>query len=147
MPKLNKKPMPDSDIFAMRGAKVKWPTLRGGYLTNEAVDKIRTWAFGVIFLEGEYHTRLNFGKSESLERAVFFEHLHKVNDSPIFLLCWVGNYHNGSIFHCAWQFPQMYHYDWEELEKAALKTYARVAAAVYAGKEKDPEVKAFLEQR
>ena len=107
MPKRTRLPMPDESYFASRGSKVKWPTLRGAYLTDDSVEELRKYAFGVIFLDGEYRTRLNFDKKESTERAVFFEHLHKVTGDSIFLLIWVGNYHNGSIFHCAWQFPQM----------------------------------------
>lgn len=135
--------MPESPFFAMRGSKVKWPTLRGAYLSDTSVAKIRSWAYGVIFLEGDYNTRLNFGR-DSTERAIFFEHLHRVDGSPIFLLCWVGNYHAGSIFHSAWQFPQMYHYSWDNLEKAAFVTYRRVAKALYGTRDMDPEVAAFL---
>lgn len=121
---------------------MKWPTLRGGYLTDEAVERIRSFAYGVIFLDGTYQTRLNFDKGPPDERAVFFEHLHRVENESIFLLCWVGNYHAGSIFHCAWQFPQMYHWGWQNLEKAAVKTYFKVATAVQTN---DSEVRSFLE--
>ena len=125
--KKTRQPIPEPSWFAERGSKVKWPTLRGAYLTDDSVEALRKMAFGVIFLDGEYNTRLNFDKKDSLERAVFFEHLHKVQGHHIFLLIWIGNYHAGSIFHCAWQFPQMYHWDWYELEKAAFKSYKQIA--------------------
>jgi hypothetical protein len=118
--------MPDESNFAFRKTKVKWPTLRGAYLTDENIEELRKMAFGVIFLEGEYQTRLNFDKGPPEERAVFFEHLHRVQGESLFLLIWVGNYYNGSIFHCAWQFPQMFHWDWLALEKAAIKSYIKI---------------------
>lgn len=128
----------------MRGTKVKWPTLRGAYLTDEAVTKLRKYAFGVIFLEGEYNTRLNFDRSSATERAVFFEHLHRVTGESIFLLIWVGNYHAGAIFHCAWQFPQVFHWKWRPLERAAIESYRSVALALYGDGPMDSEVAAFL---
>ena len=106
-------------------------------------------AFGVIFLDGPYNTRLNFGNrgpytldvDEGTERAIFFEHLHKVDGAAIFLLCWIGNYYAGSIFHCAWQFPQMYHWNWKDLERAAFKTYKTVATILDC---QDEEVLEFI---
>lgn len=141
--KRNRFPLPDSPVFAMRGTDVKWPTLRQAFLNDNTVALLRAKAYGVIFLDGPYNTRLNFG-SDSKERAVFFEHLHKVQDSHIFLLCWIGNYHAGCIFHCAWQFPQMEHWKVQDLEWAAFRTYKAVATIVYEGRPMDPEVDAFL---
>lgn len=145
--KRNRFPLPDSPIFSVRGEDVKWPTLRGAYLDDEGVALLRRKAFGVIFLDGMYNTRLNFGRTSSTERAVFFEHLHKVQDSHIFLLVWIGNYHAGSIFHCAWQFPQMEHWNVRDLEWAAYRTYKEVAKVMYRGKKRDEvdaEVVEFL---
>jgi hypothetical protein len=142
--KRNRQPLPDSAIFSRRGTKVKWPTLRGAYLTDESIAKIRRIAFGVIFLEGEYNTRLNFEHKDSKERAVFFEHLHRVDGDSLFLLCWIGNYHAGAIFHCAWQFPQHLLWPNPKLELAAFKTYRTMATILYEGKPSDPEVHSFL---
>lgn len=143
--------MPDESYFAMRGSRVKWPTLRGAFLTEDNIKELRKMAFGVIFLEGTYHTRLNFAKrgpytyqDPSEEDAVFFEHLHRVEGESIFLLIWIGNYHAGSIFHCAWQFPQMYHWNWLALERAAVRSYEQIARILYRGQEMDPEVKEFV---
>lgn len=133
--------MPDESYFASRCSKVKWPTLRGAYLDDDTVEQLRKYAFGVVFLDGDYNTRLNFDKKDSVERAVFFEHLHKVQGHSIFLLIWVGNYHNGAIFHCAWQFPQMWHWGWLNLERAAIQSYRKVADILDC---QDPEVRKFL---
>lgn len=144
MTKRNRQVLEDSPIFSRRGTKVKWPTLRGAYLDDESIGKIRKIAFGVIFLEGNYNTRLNFERKVSLEKAIFFEHLHRVDGESLFLLCWIGNYHAGAIFHCAWQFPQHLHWETPSLEYAAFKTYRTIANIMYNGRDKDPEVEAFL---
>lgn len=148
-PKRNRIALPQSPVFGMRGENVKWPTLRGGFLDDEKILALRKIAFGVIFLEGMYNTRLNYDKKPSEERAVFFEHLHKVDGDSLFLLCWIGNYHAGSIFHCAWQFPQ--HLAWPQvpLEFAAYRTYRQVANILYKGiprSQIDSEVLAFLKE-
>jgi hypothetical protein len=129
----------------MRGTDVKWPTVRGGYLNDKNVALLRTQAFGVIFLDGTYHTRLN-GDGPDEERGIFFEHLHQVDGDHIFLLCWVGNFHNGSIFHCAWQFPQHQHWPIRKLEYAAFHTYRRVVKTIYGNSEWDSAVYAFCNQ-
>ncbi len=146
MTKRTRQPIPEPSLFAMRGKKVKWPTMKGAFLTDQKVADLKKMAFGVIFLEGDYNTRLNFDKKDSTERAIFFEHLHKVDGEHIFLLIWIGNYHNGCIFHCAWQFPQMHHWNWDSLEKAALGSYKRIAEIMYKGFTMDKEVAAICEQ-
>lgn len=143
-PKRNRMPLPNSPIFAMRGERVKWPTLRKAWLTDESVGRLRNIAHGVIFLDGTYNTNLNYGKRPPEERAVFFEHLQKVDEDHIFLLCWIGNFVNGSIFHCAWQFPQHLNWPLRPLEYAAYRTYRRIAQALYHGSPMDAEVDEFL---
>jgi hypothetical protein len=148
-PKRNRIPLLNSPVFAIRGEAVKWPTLRGAYLIDKSILELRKIAFGVIFLEGNYNTRLNYDKKPSLERAVFFEHLHKVDGDQLFLLCWIGNYHAGSIFHCAWQFPQHLNWPTQPLEYAAYRTYRQVANILYADiprEERDLEVRQFLKE-
>lgn len=151
-PKWNRLPDLESHYFSHRGTRVKWPTLRKAWLTPQAIKRIRSIAFGVIFLEGPYNTRLNYGNvgphtlENGQETAIFFEHLHKVQDQHIFLLCWVGNFHNGCIFHCAWQFPQMKAWDWQALEVAAYETYKIIANIVYDRKITDKEVQEFLKK-
>lgn len=144
--KRNRLPLPDSQIFARRGTKVKWPTLKGAYLDDKVIKKLRSIAHGVIFLEGTYNTRLNFDHKDSKERAVFFEHLHKVDGDYLFLLVWIGNYHAGSIFHCAWQFPQHLHWPLPALEIAAFQTYRTIAMILYEGVAVDPEVRDFIKR-
>lgn len=144
MTKRNRLPLPDSEVFASRGTRVKWPTLKGAYLTDENVPVLRRSAFGVIFLEGWYNTRLNSLHKGAAERAVFFEHLHKVDGDYLFLLVWIGNYHAGSIFHCAWQFPQHLNWPLPALEIAAFKTYRTIAHILYEGLTVDEEVRTFL---
>ena len=143
--KRNRLPLLDSPVFAMRKTDVKWPTLRKAYLTPENIASLRRSAFGVIFLEGKYHTRLN-GDGPDEETGIFFEHLHKVDGDHLFLLCWVGNFHNGSIFHCAWQFPQHLNWPARKLEYAAFHTYCMVAKVIYGNNPMDPEVAAFIGQ-
>ncbi len=143
-PKRNRVPLPNSPIFAMRGERVKWPTLRGAFLTDESVARLRQVAHGVIFLDGQYKTNLNYGRKPPEERAVFFEHLQQVDGDHIFLLCWVGNFVNGSIFHCAWQFPQHLNWPTRPLEYAAYRVYRLVATHLYRGIPMDAEVDEFL---
>ncbi len=147
--KRNRLPLEDSPIFAMRGTDVKWPTLRGVYLTDTTVAEIRKLAYGVIFFDGEYNTRLNFRNKDARERAVFFEHLQVVDGDHLFLLSWIGNYHAGAIFHCAWQFPQHINWPRRALEFAAFRTYRAIANIMYRNhpdRPWDPEVLAFLAQ-
>lgn len=145
--KRNRTPLPNSPIFAIREDRVKWPTLRKAYLTDASVARLRQIAHGVIFLDGTYNTNLNYDHKPPLERAVFFEHLQQVDNDHIFLLCWIGNFYNGSIFHCAWQFPQHLNWPLRPLEFAAYRTYRRIAHALYdADTPMDPEVAEFLNQ-
>lgn len=147
MTKKTRLPLPNSPIFASRGSKVKWPTLRGSFLTDRTVTELQKYAYGVIFLDGTYNTRLNFDHKPSLERAVFFEHLHNMEGGGLFLLCWVGNFHGGAIFHCAWQYPQNLHWTPQALERAAFETYKKVAYTLYTPIGKmDAEVHAFCSQ-
>jgi hypothetical protein len=94
-----------------------------------------------------YNTRLNFEKKDSYERAIFFEHLHKVDGDQLFLLCWIGNYHAGSIFHCAWQFPQHLNWPTRHLEYAAYRTYREIAIVLHGdmpAESWDREVRQFV---
>jgi hypothetical protein len=118
-------------------------------LTDSNIPELRKVAFGVIFLEGMYKTRLNYDRKPPDERAVFFEHLHKVDGDSLFLLCWIGNYHAGSIFHCAWQFPQHVAWPQQPLEYAAYRTYRQVVNILYAGiprNQIDHEILTFLKE-
>jgi hypothetical protein len=143
-PKRSRIPMDSSPVFAMRGGAVKWPTLRGAYLNKDNILSLRKTAWGVVFLEGPYNTLLNFDNKDSLECAVFFEHLIKVDGDALFLLIWVGNYHAGAIFHCAWQFPQCTAWPQRGLEYGAKRVYRQVANILYGTNPKDPEVEEFL---
>ena len=158
---INRLPMPDSDVFAQRKKHVKWPTIRRAWLTDASVGNLERSAKGqgrsIIFLDGMYKTNLNMyaqdhSKRDPIERAVFFEWMVKNGYDQFFLLCWIGNFHNGSIFHCAYQFPQMF--EWQKkygddfLEKRAFKVYKRIVEILYEHSD-DPmdfEVKRFIEQ-
>ena len=93
---------------------MKWPTLRKVYMNdfNVAALKAHVTSKGrsIIFLDGNYITKLNrYAHKDPNERAVFFEYMVKDKElkGAIFLLCWIGNFHNGCIFHAAPQYPQM----------------------------------------
>jgi hypothetical protein len=73
----------------------------------------------------------------------------------IFLLCWLGNFHNGCIFHAAPQFPQVQ--CWYEtlgyqeanlfFEIQAFKIYKEVVNIVHHGKPIiDDEVREFVQR-
>jgi len=159
--KLNRIASPKGSIFEDRGNNVKWPTLRKGYLVPEAIERIKARAQGpgksIVFLVGEYKT--NFNKFVNLppeEPAVFFEWLIRSpkNIGGIYLLCWVGQFHNGSIFHCSYQYPQVLNWTEENgvdysvnyLEYCASKVYLTVADAIYNTGEMDSEVQAFKDE-
>lgn len=155
--KMNRMSLMDSPIFKIRGNDVKWPTIRKGYLTDDNVLKLEkymtTTGRSIIFLDGTYHTNLNrwVGKDPT-ERAIFFEYMinpPKISGA-IFALAWVGNFHNGSIFHCAWQYPQIR--SWHEhtigaeefFEKQAFKIYKATVNIIYGEGKWDDEVYEFV---
>lgn len=148
-------------IFGMRKNKVKFPTFRKGYLTDEKVDKIKAHVMSkgrsIVFLDGPYETKLNrYVRADPNERAVFFEYMlrQKGTKGAIQSLCWLGSFHNGSIIHFAPQFPQ-----WacwleaggmeaiEFFENGCFRIYRAVAEILYDGLDNitDKEVKAFIE--
>jgi len=133
--KINRAVLPNS-IFEMRGNEVKWPTIRKAWLTHASVheleDHVTTKGRSIIFLDGEYRTNLNqWAKKDPYERAVFFEYLvkHPKINGGIFLLSWIGNYHNGCIIHFAWQYPQIR--CWLAAGKNAERFFERKAFQVY----------------
>jgi len=149
-------------LFSVRDTDVKWPTLRGGWLNDDVVAKLRNLAVGmgksIIFLDGTYQTNLNQHTDKSpIERAVFFEWAVKVPTKQrkehtgwIFLLSWIGNFHNGSIFHCAYQYPQVQ--EWERLfgkdylDYQAANLYRFVTSCIYPGGNiLDDDVAAFVQ--
>ena len=156
---MNRLPLNQSEVFKVRGERVKWPTIRGAYLTDESCVELRNHVTkrgrSIIFLDGEYLTNLNkFAGRPPEERAVFFEYLikHPRVKGGIFLLCWIGNFHNGSIYHCGWQFPQVK--CWEDFgtgaeamfERKAFKVYKEVVEILYkhSPNEMDSEVQEFI---
>lgn len=157
---MNRQGIPSSPFFAKRKNKVAWPTIRKAYMNDENVKELKKYVTSkgrsIVFLDGEYITKLNryVGKPPE-ERAVFFEFMCKDKNikGGIFLLCWIGNFHNGCIFHAAPQFPQSQcWYDAlgkEEadlfFEKHAIKIYKEVVRIVHEGLPIiDKEVKDFL---
>lgn len=152
---LNRLPYPNPP-WDIRGDDVKWPTLRGVWLDDSNIPRLHEAAItlgkSIIFLEGTYRTNLNqYTKRSPIERAVFFEWFFR-SPSPhrggIFFLCWIGNFHNGCIFHCAPQWPQVQ--AWEDklsrewLDKRACRIYRRVTHTLYPGDITDPDVNTFV---
>lgn len=157
---MNRQRLDNSSFFNMRKNNVKWPTLRKAYLTDETVDQLRTLATGkgrsIIFLDGEYETKLNrYVRKDPMERAVFFEYMIKDKNvkGAIFMYCWIGNFHNGSIAHFSFQYPQMN--CWTEVlensenffDKASFNLYSEIVNILYNGFDNitDKEVKDFIE--
>jgi len=151
----------ESPFFGVRKDKVKWPTFRKGYMTDENVAMIKKYATGkgrsIIFLDGQYETKLNrYVRKDPMERAIFFEFMVKEKGvkGAIFMYCWLGNFHNGSIVHFSYQFPQMN--CWLDagkqdanafFERNAFKVYRDIAYMLYGSHDaiKDKEVKTFIE--
>lgn len=155
---MNRRPL-DSPIFGMRGEEVKWPTIRKAWLHDDSVAEIKDFVIqrgkSIIFLDGTYRTNLNqWVKKDPHERAIFFEFLtkHPKVKGGIYLLSWVGNYHNGCIIHFAWQYPQVR--CWYEagtgieefFEKKAFSVYSKIVNILYDHSEHpmDEEVESFL---
>jgi hypothetical protein len=158
---MNRQGIPSSPFFALRKNKVAWPTIRKAYMNDENVEVLKKYVTSkgrsIVFLDGEYITKLNryVGKAP-VERAVFFEFMCKDKDikGGIFLLCWIGNFHNGCIFHAAPQFPQAQcWYDAlgkEEadrfFERHAIRIYREVVNIVHQGQPiQDDEVREFVQ--
>jgi hypothetical protein len=158
---MNRQGIPSSPFFALRKNKVAWPTIRKAYMNDENVEVLKKYVTSkgrsIVFLDGEYITKLNryVGKAPE-ERAVFFEFMCKDKDikGGIFLLCWIGNFHNGCIFHAAPQFPQAQcWYDAlgkEEadrfFERHAIRIYREVVNIVHQGQPiQDDEVREFVQ--
>lgn len=158
---MNRQALGESPFFSIRKNKVKWPTIRKVFMDDDNIKRIKKYATGtgrsIVFLDGTYETKLNryVGKG-STERAVFFEFMLKDPDisGAIFILCWIGNFHNGCIFHAAPQFPQMN--CWVEalgpekaslfFEKHAFKVYKEIVNILHNGEDIiDDEVRKFID--
>ena len=157
---MNRKPL-KSPYFVIRKEKVKWPTIRGAYMTDANVEELKNYVTkkgrSIIFLDGKYDTTLNRYKNlPSEERAIAWEFMcrEKGVKGGIFMLCWLGNFHNGCIFHASPQYPQVQ--CWYEalgydeankfFERQAFKIYERVVSIVHnGGAIVDEEVKEFVE--
>jgi hypothetical protein len=158
---MNRQRLDNSAIFAMRKNTVKWPTIRKAYLTDENVEVLRKLATGkgrsIIFLDGEYETKLNrYVRKDPIERAVFFEYMvrNKGTKGAIFMYCWIGNFHNGTIAHFSFQYPQVNCWleamenPTEFFDKVSFQLYREIAYILYGGEDKivDKEVKKFIDE-
>lgn len=158
---MNRQPLKNSSFFAIRKNKVKWPTLRKLYMNDQNVEVLKQFVTSkgrsIVFLDGQYLTKLNryAGKAPE-ERAVFWEFMVKEKGikGGIFLVCWLGNFHNGAILHIAPQFPQIQCWyealGYEEtnriFEKHSFKLYQKVAEILSQGQPiVDKEVQDFLD--
>lgn len=158
---MNRQKLDKSKFFSVRRNSVKWPTIRKAYMTDANVAEIKDYVTGpgrsIVFLDGPYLTKLNryVGKAPE-ERAIFFEFMCKEKSlkGAIFILCWLGNFHNGCIFHAAPQYPQMncwidalgYEKAMEFFDKHSFKIYRKLVDILHAGKPIiDEEVKEFVE--
>ena len=148
-------------FFSGRKEKVKWPTIRGAYMNDANAEKLKQYVTtkgrSIIFLDGKYDTTLNRYKNlPSEERAIAWEFMcrEKGVKGGIFMLCWLGNFHNGCIFHASPQFPQVQ--CWYEalgykeandfFERQAFKIYDKVVSIVHNdGLIIDDEVREFIE--
>ena len=68
----------DSPFFAIRKEKVKWPTIRKAYMTDDNVKVLKEYVTkkgrSIIFLDGKYDTTLNRYKNlPPEERAISWE--------------------------------------------------------------------------
>ena len=149
-----------SPYFSIRKEKVKWPTIRGAYMTDSNVPVLKDFVTkkgrSIIFLDGKYDTTLNRYKNlPSEERAIAWEFMcrEKGVKGGIFMLCWLGNFHNGCIFHASPQFPQIQcWYEQMGVEKAnafferqAFRIYNEVVKIVHGGGSIiDDEVQEFI---
>ena len=149
-----------SPYFSIRKEKVKWPTIRKAYMDDTNVEVLKEYVTkkgrSIIFLDGKYDTTLNRYKNlPSEERAISWEFMcrEKGVKGGIFMLCWLGNFHNGCIFHASPQFPQLQcWYEQMGFEKAnqfferqAFKIYKEVVSIVHGGGSIiDDEVKEFI---
>ena len=157
---MNRQVLSKSPIFAMRKNLVKWPTIRKAYMDDANVAVLRDYVTSkgrsIVFLDGPYDTKLNrYVGKDCKERAVFFEYMVKDKDikGAIFLLCWIGNFHNGCIFHAAPQYPQMncwvealgYEKATQFFEKHAFLIYKKVVDILHNGGHIiDEEVREFI---
>jgi hypothetical protein len=150
----------DSPFFAIRKEKVKWPTIRKAYMTDDNVKVLKEYVTkkgrSIIFLDGKYDTTLNRYKNlPPEERAISWEFMcrEKGVKGGIFMLCWLGNFHNGCIFHASPQFPQLQ--CWYEqmgvkeanafFERQAFNIYDKVVSIVSnGGPIADKEVQEFI---
>lgn len=157
---MNRQPLSNSSFFSIRKNKVKWPTLRKLYMNDSNVEVLKQYVTSkgrsIVFLDGQYITKLNryVGKAPE-ERAVFWEFMVKEKGikGGIFLICWLGNFHNGSILHIAPQAPQVqcwyealgYEKATEIFEKHSFKLYQKVAEILSQGQPiEDKEVVEFI---
>jgi len=156
---MNRQPLVNSPFFATRKNKVKWATIRKAYMNDQNVEVLKEYVTSkgrsIVFLDGQYLTKLNrYAHKAPEERAVFWEFMVKEKGikGGLFLLCWLGNFHNGCIFHAAPQFPQVqcwyealgYQEANQIFEKHAFNIYKEVAKIMYNGPILDEEVKEFI---
>lgn len=157
---MNRQPLNNSPFFAIRKNKVKFPTIRKAYMNDTNVEILKNYVTSkgrsIVFLDGQYLTKLNrYAHKAPEERAVFWEFMVKEKEikGGIFFLCWLGNFHNGAIFHAAPQWPQVQ--CWYEalgyekanflFEKHAFKIYKEVVNILHEGKDIiDDDVKEFI---
>ena len=157
---MNRKKL-SSPYFSIRKEKVKWPTIRGAYMDEKNVKELKEFVTkkgrSIIFLDGKYDTTLNRYKNlPSEERAIAWEFMcrEKGIKGGIFMLCWLGNFHNGCIFHASPQYPQVQCWyeamGYEEanafFERQTFKIYKEVVDIVHNRKPiVDKEVREFIE--
>ncbi len=128
-------------------------------MTDQNIPLLKKYVMGkgrsIIFLEGNYETKLNrYVKKDPVERSVFFEFMlrKKGVKGAIQTLCWIGNFHNGTIIHFGPQFSQLqcwveclgYQEAMNFFEEACFVIYSEVANILYGDTPKDKEVEEFL---
>ncbi len=155
--------IPGIGMFNDRQGSTQWPTFRGARLDEDRLRRLEGIS-SLVFAKGTYRTNLNaYWKLPPMEEFCMWESEARVvvpkenlavkgNGQPttrlrtLYLLCWVGNYAHGSIFHCGWQFPHVLAHDAKSACDVAFGIYRRVALIMYGGYAgfDDGEVRDFI---
>jgi len=82
----------------------------------------------------------------SFEAQRWVRQLNDPRKIPLYAICWLGQYMNGSIFHMGWQYPHVLQFHPQAVEVAAFELYREVALALYGEEPMDYDVRKFITQ-
>lgn len=145
-----------SELF--EGRKPKWPTLK----SNAKLPTQETFEVGnVVFysfdshIERETETGGLFGGTipveypmVSFEVRKFVRRMSDERRTALYYICWASEYRHGVIMHIGPQYPHLYEFYADDVERAAVEVYGWFAEAAYAAvsKEVDVRVRKFLDK-